>query len=158
VSDFVFNVAKGAAVGMLRATFGTPPGLGWDVGVLALRNTTAVVDSTLVDLDTVAAVVAAYDEAAASGYARKSITNTAVQLANGNLAPDDAVDAAEMTLPSQTWTPAAGETWVKLVVFAKPTSGATDSNSVPLTAHDINVVTAGAAVTWTPSSGVYQGV
>lgn len=159
MADFVFNVAKGAAVGMLRATFGTPPGLGWDVGVMVLKDTTAVVDSTLVDLDTVAAILAVYDEAAASGYARKTITNTAVQSANSNLAPDDAADAAEMTLPDQTWSSvAAGETWVKLIVYAEPTTSPTDSNRVPLTAHDMNIATSGASLTWSPSSGVYQGV
>ena len=158
MADLVFNIAKGAAVGMLRATGGTPPGLGWNVGILVLRNTIAVSDTTLRDLDTVAAILGVpYSEAAASGYARKAVTNAGVQSANGNLAPNDGADLLDLTLPSQTWTDvAAGETWTKLIVYAEPTSGAADSNRVPLTSHDFTVTTDGSSITWSPASGVYR--
>jgi hypothetical protein len=155
VTDLVFNVAKGAVAGMLRATGGTPPGLGWNVGILALKGTITA-DATMRDYKTVTALLAAHTEAAAAGYSRKQVTNASVNSLNSNIAADDTNDRLDLTLPNQTWTgTGAGETWARLVVYAEPTSGAADSNRVPLTCHDF-IVPTGTDITASFANGVYR--
>lgn len=136
MSDFVFNIAKGAAAEKVRdgATV---------LGMLLLK--TAEADATLKDYDDLASMLAAGGgttnvEATATNYARKTgLTAT--------LTVDDTNDRVDLDLPDQTWTALGGatnNTLVKLVIFYQ--ESAADSGRIPLTAHDFAVTTDGTDV------------
>jgi hypothetical protein len=129
-SNFVFNIGKGAVAEKVRD--------GANIQILALAASGLESDATLIDVDTVSALVAGTtNEVTNSGYSRKSISNASI-----TLVVDDTNDRVDVDVADQTWAAIlAGDNWAKLVVCEDV--GGADSSRVPLTAHSFDVTTDG---------------
>ena len=92
-----------------------------------------------------------FDEAGGS-WGRKTLES--VELASLP-APDDSNDRYDVSLPQVTWTgPTAGQNTAQLLVcYDSDTSGGTDANIIPLTAHVFAVTADGNDVVL--NSGVF---
>jgi hypothetical protein len=113
-------------------------------------------DATLKDFDTLSAVVAGTtNEVTNTNYARKTLTDADLSA----FAADDTNDRVDLDIADQTWTAvAAGDGWSKLIVcYDSDTTGGTDANIIPLTAHDFVVVPDGSDITaQVASAGFYR--
>lgn len=147
MSDEVFNISKGKLV-----YYGGLPASSDALKVLLLKSSGLVADDTLLDYDTVAAVLAgASDEADATNYVRKTLASVTVTVDDTNNRVD--VDCADLT-----WTSLGGasnNTIGKIVVYYCPDTGSeADSSNVPLTFHDATYTTTGVDFTVTiPTAG-----
>ena len=145
MADFVFNISKGRVAELYnRVDTNDPANSALIVIVLATSGLEA--DSVLQDVDTVTALVAGTtNEVTNTNYARKTLTDAEI----GALTPDDTNNRMDVDIPDQTWTAvAAGDGWSKLVVcYDNDTTGDTDSNLIPLTAHDFVVTPDGSDIT-----------
>jgi len=142
MSDFVFNVAKGAVAEKVRddAT---------KIGILLLK--VAEADAAMKDRTTVADVLAGNTEANFTNYTRKtSITAT--------LSVDQANDWTTVDIPDQTWSAAGGGTnnsLVKAIIFYD--DGGTDGTRIPLCGFDFVVTTDGTdLIAQVNASGFYK--
>lgn len=145
MANFVFNIAKGR-VAELYNRVDTNDGANSALIVLVLATSGLESDATLIDVDTVTALVAgATNEVTNSGYARKVLTDADISA----MTPDDTNDRMDLDIADQTWTAVvAGDGWSKLVIaYDNDTTGGTDANIVPLTAHDFVVVPDGSDIT-----------
>lgn len=110
-----------------------------NVGVLLLQTVES--DALMKDRTTVAALLTGNTEATFTNYSRKvGIT--------GTVTVDQANDRVDVDIPDQTWTTAGGatnNTLAKLIVFYD--EGGTDATRIPLTAHDLILVTDGSDLT-----------
>lgn len=143
MSDFVFNIAKGAAAEKIRDSAA-------NCGVLLLK--TAEAEATLKRRADLAAILANGSvECDFTNYARKTALTGTVNVDNTN----DRVDA---DMPDQTWTAAGGasnNSIVRAVTFYQ--DSAADSGRVPLTCHDFVVTTDGSDLTLQVNvSGFYR--
>lgn len=133
MADQVFNIAKGAFAEKIRDAE-------TNVGIMLLK--TAEADATLIDYDTLAAILAgANTEADFTNYARKTGLT-------GTFTVDDTNDRVDCGVPDQTWTAAGGatnNTLAKAIVFYQ--ESADDSGRVPLTHHDFVETTTGSDIT-----------
>lgn len=134
MSDFVFNIAKGAAGEKVRdgATV---------LGVLLLKASEG--DAGLRDRDDLAAILGAAGntEADFTNYARKTGLTATITV-------DDVNDRVDVSIPNQTWTLAGGatnNTLVKAIVFYQ--ESAADSGRVPLVGLDFTPSTDGSDLT-----------
>ena len=145
MADFVFNISKGRVAELYnRVDTNDPANSALVVIVLATSGLEA--DATLIDVDTVTALVAGTtNEVTNTNYARKTLTDSDL----GALTPDDTNNRMDVDMPDQTWTAvAAGDGWSKLVIaYDNDTTGGTDSNLIPLTAHDFVVTPDGSDIT-----------
>lgn len=145
MADFVFNVAKGRVAELYnRVDSNDPANSALVIVVLATSGLES--DATLMDADTLAAVVAGTtNEVTNTNYARKVLTDADISA----FAPDDTNNRVDLDIPDQTWTAvAAGDGWSKLVVcYDSDTTGGTDANIIPLTAHDFVVTPDGSDIT-----------
>lgn len=133
MADFVFNIAKGRVAEKVADS-------GSALLILLLKVSES--DATLIDYDTVAAILGGSNtEANFTNYARKTgIT--------GTVTVDDANDRVDVDLPDQTWASAGGasnNTLTDLIVAYQ--ESAADSGRVPLTCHDFAVTTDGSDLT-----------
>jgi NADH dehydrogenase/NADH:ubiquinone oxidoreductase subunit G len=150
MSDFVFNIAKGAV-----AYYATLPATNDGLIVVLLKSSGLEADSTLKDYDTLALLLAGTsDEADFTNYGRKTITSVTVTV-------DDTNDRVDVDVADQTWTSAGGatnNTLGKLLVCYDPdTTGGTDSSVIPLAAHDFSATTDGTnLVAQVAASGFYR--
>lgn len=133
MADFVFNIAKGRVAEKVADS-------GSALLILLLKVSES--DATLIDYDTVAAILGGLNtEADFTNYARKTgIT--------GTVTVDDANNRVDVDLPDQTWTSAGGasnNTLTDLIVAYQ--ESAADSGRVPLTCHDFAVTTDGSDLT-----------
>lgn len=133
MADQVFNIAKGAFAEKIRDA-------ATNVGIMLLK--TAEADATLIDYDTLAAILAgANTEADFTNYARKTGLT-------GTVTVDDTNNRVDCDVPDQTWTAAGGatnNTLAKAIVFYQ--DSAADSGRVPLTHHDFVETTTGSDIT-----------
>jgi hypothetical protein len=133
MSDFVFNIAKGAVAEMFRDSAANG-------GVLLLKAAEA--DATMKDYDTIATLLAGTpDEADFTNYARKTGLT-------GTITVDDTNDRVDVDLADQTWTSAGGasnNTLTDLVVYYQ--NAAADATRIPCTNHDFAVTTDGSDLT-----------
>lgn len=130
MSDFVFNIAKGAFAEKVRDSAA-------NCGMLLLK--VADTDAAMMDLATVATLLAGTaDEATDASYARKTALTGTVTVDNTN-------DRVDVDIPDQTWTALAGAAITDLVVFYE--DAAADATRVPLTLHDFSVTCDGSDVT-----------
>ena len=145
MADFVFNIAKGRVAEFYnRVDSNDPANSALVIAVLATAGLES--DAVLKDFDTLSAVVAGTtNEVTNTGYARKVLTDTDLAA----LAVDDTNDRIDLDIPDQTWTAvAAGDGWSKLIVcYDSDTTGGTDANIIPLTAHDFVVTPDGSDIT-----------
>lgn len=135
MAAFTFNVALGREVELYnRVNDNDPANSALLMVVLALAGLET--DAVLKDMDTLAAVVAGTtNEVTNSGYSRKTLTDADLAAS----AVDDAEDHILLALPLQTFTTiVAGDTWRKvLICYDADTTGGTDANVIPITAHDL---------------------
>lgn len=142
MGDITFNIAKGRAIELYNRVKSNDPADSAFVVVL-LASTGLVSDATMKDYATLAAVLAgASDECTNTGYARKTLTDAVLAAFP---APDNTLDKYRVTVPNQTWTAVAndgtGAIGKLLVCYDSDTTGGTDANIVPLSAHDFVVAT-----------------
>lgn len=130
MAAIVFNVAKGALVEKVRDG---------SANLIVLLLSTAEADATLRDYDTLAALLAgANTEVVHASYSRKTgIT--------GTINVDDTNDLVDVSLPDQTWTALSGPDPVKVIVAYE--ESASDAGRIPLTAHDLSIVSDGSSLT-----------
>lgn len=145
MADLVFNVAKGSVAAYHNRVNDNDPA---NSALIVVLLKTAASDATLRDQDTLAAILAGGStEADFTNYARKVLTDADISAAT----VDDANDRVDADIPDQTWTSAGGasnNTLAKLLIcYDSDTTAGTDSNIVPLTAHDFVVTTNGGDIT-----------
>ncbi len=145
MADLVFNVAKGSVAAYHNRVNDNDPA---NSALIVVLLKTAAADSTLRDQDTLAAILAGGStEADFTNYARKTLTDSDISAAT----VDDANDRVDADIPDQTWTSAGGasnNTLAKLLIcYDSDTTAGTDSNIIPLTAHDFVVSTNGGDIT-----------
>ena len=136
MADFEFNVAKGKT-----GYYGGLPGASDGLVAVLLQSAGLEADGTLKDYDTLAALLAgASDEATFTNYARKTLSSVSWLV-------DDTNDRGDLDADDLSWAAAGGavnNTLAKLVICYDPdTTGGTDADLIPLTAHDISVTTDG---------------
>lgn len=133
MADGIFNIAKGAFVEKFRD--GAANGL-----ILLLKVNES--ESTLIDYDTVAAILAGSNtEADFTNYARKTGLT-------GTITVDDVNDRVDVDVDDQTWSSAGGasnNTLTKLILAYE--ESAADSGRVPLAHLDFATTTDGSDIT-----------
>jgi hypothetical protein len=146
MADFVFNIAKGRVAELYNRVDSNDPANSALI-VVALLSSGIESDATLKDYDTLAAILAAAnDEATNSGYARKVLTDSDLSA----FAADDTNDRVDLDFADQTWSAVAASpgAWAKILVcYDNDTTGGSDTNIVPLTAHDFAVTPDGSDIT-----------
>lgn len=137
MADVFFNIAKGRWVGYADAV-----GTGNAAFIMVLLKDTGLeADNTLVDYDTLGAVLsAANDECDFTNYARKAITAKTITL-------DDTNNRIDVDVADQTWTSAGGASnntiGAVLICYDSDTTGGTDANIVPIAKWDCATTTDG---------------
>lgn len=146
MANFVFNIAKGRVVELYNRVESNDP-TNSALVVVALLATGIESDATLADYDTLAAILAAAnDEATNTGYARKVLTDSDLAALPS---PDDTNNWFQVDIPDQTWTGVAASpgAWSKILIcYDNDTTAGTDSNIIPLTAHDFAVTPDGSDI------------
>lgn len=146
MADFVFNCAKGRVAEFYNRVDANDPGNSALI-IVALKTAGLESDATLKDYATLATLLAAAnDEATNSGYARKTLTDVDL----GALTIDNANDRVDLDIADQVWSAVAtvGGAWSKLLIcYDSDTTGGTDANILPLTAHDFVVTPDGTDLT-----------
>jgi hypothetical protein len=136
------NIAKGREVELYdRVLNNDPANSAIIMGILVSGGDPL---ATLQDYDTLAAVLAGPStEAAATGYARKVLTDADLSA----WTPDDSLNRVLLTLPQQSWTPNTGETWdIAFTAYDDDTTAGTDSDIIPIAFHEIRENTTGLAM------------
>ena len=127
MSDFIFNIAKGAAAEMVRDSASN---------LLVLLTKVDEAAAAQKDHDTVALLLAGTtDECDATDYVRKTgIT--------GTVTVDDTNDRVDLDMPDQTWTGLGGATNNSLVgLIVAYENAAADTTRVPIAHLDFVVTT-----------------
>lgn len=149
MANIVFNIAKGRVVELYNRVENNDPA---NAAIILVPIETAGLeaDATLIDADTLAAVLAGTtNEQTTMG--RKTLTDADLVALP---APDDTNDRYEVSLPTTTWTAAAGNAISKILVcYDSDTTGGTDANIVPLTMFDFAQTPSGADIQMT--TGVF---
>lgn len=129
MADFIFNIAKGRF-----ARYCDLPEANDAVGMLLLVASGLEADATLIDYDTVAAILAAAnDEATFTGYARMTLASVAVTVDDTNNRVDvDATDPSAIT-NSSGGSVAVGKA---IIYYDADTTGGTDANLIPMVGLD----------------------
>lgn len=140
MGNFIFNVALG-----LERQYAALPATD-RIEVLLLQAAGLEADDVLRDYDTVAAMLAASnDECTFTAYVRKLFTSAL------SMTIDDSADQVRIVIGDITWTSAGGATnnqIGKLVTCYEPNTAApSDSNKIPISAHDWSVTTNGQNIT-----------
>lgn len=149
-SDVVFNIARGQ-VGYYAGLPATNDAL---IAVL-LKSTGLQADATLVDYDNLSALLGGGNtECDFTNYARKTLTNVVATV-------DDTNDRLDVDCDDITWVSAGGasnNTIAKLLICYDPdTTGGTDADIVPLTAHTYDDTTSGSSLLVTiPTGGFFR--
>lgn len=137
MSDFVFNIAKGKA-----AYYATLPAANDALIVIPIEASGVESDATLIDYDTVSALLAAANNEQ-STMGRKTVTSVTVTV-------DDANNRVDVDIADITWTAATGNAISDLLIAYDPdTTGGTDADLIPLTWHDFSITPDGSDVTAT---------
>lgn len=143
MADFVFNIAKGRVVELFNRVDSSDP-TNSALIIVPILASGIESDATLKDYDTLAALLGgASDEATSGGWNRKTLTDSDITFPS----PDDTNDRYDLDIPDQTWTSVSTGTVAKLLVcYDNDTTGGSDSNIIPLTAHDFAVTPDGSDV------------
>lgn len=155
MANFVFNRGKGRGVEWAERVNANDPTNAVLV-VLVLATSGIEADATLIDVDTITALVAGTtNEVTNSGYARKVLD----QAAGITITYDDTNDRVDVFFPDQTWTAvAAGDGWNDVVVaYDSDSTAGTDANILPHTQHDFVVTPDGSDITLdVPVAGYFR--
>jgi hypothetical protein len=140
MANVVFNVAKGRVVELYDRVKANDPSTARLV-LIPIETTGLETDATLIDAATVAAVLAgATNEQTTMG--RKYLTDADLA---ATTAPDNTNNRRRLSLPTVSWTSAAGNPISKIVVAYDANSGA-DSALVPMTMFDFAQTPTGATI------------
>ena len=137
MADFSFNVCLGREVELYNRVDSNDPANSALI-MMILAGTGLESDAVLKDKDDFAAIVSGTTNEVTNGsYARKTLTDA-------NLAAytvDDTNDRIVLVIPVQTFsTIAAGDSWSKAIIgYDSDTTGGTDANILPITAHDLRI-------------------
>lgn len=138
MADVVFNIARGRIAELANRVNNNDP-TNSALILVVLKSSGLQSDDTLVDYDTLSAILAASnDEATNTNYARKTLTDASSIV----VTVDDTNDRVKVDFPDQTWTAVGvtGGAWGALLVcYDNDTTGGTDANIVPLTKHDFTI-------------------
>lgn len=155
MADGVFNVAKGRVNEYVERIEQDDPA-GCELVLVLLK--VAEADATLIDYDTLAALLAGSNsEADFTNYAQKVMV-----AANVSRTVDDTNNWQTSDFDDQTWTAAGGTTdnsLVKAIVCYDPLGTGVAANMVPLTHHDFSATTNGSDLAANVNaSGFYKAV
>jgi hypothetical protein len=145
MSNIVLNIAKGRVVELYSRVKANDPANSALI-LVPIETTGLEADSVLIDKDDLAAVLSgATNEQTTMG--RKTLTDADLAALP---APDDTNDRYDISLPTVTWTAAAGNAISKILVcYDSDTTSGTDANIVPLTLFDFAISPSGADVQMT---------
>lgn len=134
MSDFTFNVSLGREVELYSRVDNTDP-TDARLRMMVLAATGLESDAALKDYDTFAAILAGTtNEVTNTNYARKVLAAADITA----YTVDDNNDRIVLACPTQTFTNiAAGDSWSKAVIGYSAVAAPTDSQIVPITAHDL---------------------
>ena len=149
MANIVFNIAKGRVAELYNRVKSNDPANSAII-IVPIETSGLEADSTLIDVDTLAAVIAgATNEQTTMG--RKTLTDSDLAAFP---APDDGNDRMDLSLPTVTWTAASGNAISKPPVRpASDTTGGADSAIIPLTMFDFAQTPSGADIQMT--TGVF---
>lgn len=149
MANIVFNIAKGRVAELYNRVKSNDPANSAII-IVPIETSGLEADSTLIDVDTLAAVIAgATNEQTTMG--RKTLTDSDLAAFP---APDDGNDRMDLSLPTVTWTAASGNAISKLLVcYDSDTTGGADSAIIPLTMFDFAQTPSGADIQMT--TGVF---
>jgi len=145
MANIVFNIAKGRVAELYGNVESNSPANSALI-LIPIETAGLEADATLVDADTVAAVLAGTtNEQTTMG--RKTLTDAELAAIP---APNDASDYNELSLPTVQWLAATGNAISKILVAYDPdTTGGTDANLVPLTMFDFTQTPNGSTIEMT---------
>lgn len=135
MAGVVANIAKGREVELYeRVNSSDPTNAALVMGILVVGGD-ALTD--LQDYDTISAMLAGPStEAAATGYARKVLTDADLSA----WTPDDTLNRVLLTLPLQTFSPDTGETWdIVWVAYDPDSTGGTDADLIPISYNEMRI-------------------
>jgi hypothetical protein len=139
MGDVVFNIAKGRV-----AYYAGLPATNDALIMIPIEASGVESDATLIDYDTVSALLAAANNEQ-STMGRKTLASVTVTVDDTNNRVN--IDAADVT-----WTAATGNAISDLLIAYDPdTTGGTDADLVPLSLHDFAITPDGSDVTATIS-------
>lgn len=141
----VFNVSKGRWAEFYYRVKNNDP-TNSAIIVLVLATSGLESDATLLDLDTVEALLAGTtNEVTNTNYARKTLTDSDLSA----FSVDDTNDRVQLGFSDLTWSSvAAGDGWAKIVVaYDSDTTGGDDGDIIPMTLHDFVATPSGANIT-----------
>ena len=144
MSDFVYNIAKGSVAEYYKRVDGSDP---TNAVLVIVVIETATADATLIDLDTLALVLAdgGTAEVTNANYGRKVLDDTDLTA----FSPDDANDRVDLDFADQTFSAiGAGDAWTDLLVcYDSDSTGGNDTNIQPCTQHDFAATPDGSDIT-----------
>jgi hypothetical protein len=142
MADIVFNIAKGRVAELYNRVDLNDPAA--SALIVVPVDVAAVSDATIMDFDTLAAVLAGgVTERSTGGWNRKTLTDTELAA----MTPDDTNNRMDIDIPDQTWTAvSAGAVTDLLICYDGDTAAGTDANIVPLTMHDFPITPDGSDV------------
>lgn len=145
MANIVFNIAKGRVAELYSNVENNSPANSALI-LIPIETSGLESDATLIDADTVAAVLAGTtNEQTTMG--RKTLTDTELAAVP---APNDTSDYNELSLPTTQWVGATGNPISKILVAYDPdTTTGTDANLVPLTMFDFAQTPNGSAIEMT---------
>lgn len=145
MADFVFNISKGRGVELFDRVDSNDP---TNSGLVMVAINTSASDATLIDLDTLSAVLADGNTAEVTnvGYSRIVLTDTDLPAP----APDDANDRFDVNVSADFdfGSITAGDAWTDLVLCYDPdTTGGTDADLIPIAQYDFPITPDGSNIT-----------
>ena len=145
MANIVFNIAKGRVVEFYNRVKSNDPANAAFI-IVPIETAGLEADATLVDADTLAAVLAgATNEQTTMG--RKTLTDADLAALP---APDDTNNRYDLALPTVTWAAATGNAISKLLVcYDSDTTAGTDANIIPCTMFDFVQTPSGGTIEMT---------
>jgi hypothetical protein len=150
MANFVFNIAKGKAGQYFQNVEDNSPA-GCAIVVVPIEASGVEADATLIDYDTLAAILAATNNEQTT-MGRKDVVAAGL-----TITVDDTNNLLKVEMADQTWTAATGNAISDLCLCYDPTGSSADSALIPLTWHDFSATPNGGDITAdVGANGVYQ--
>lgn len=141
MANGVFNIAKGKV-----AYYGSLPGGSDAIIAVPLEATALVVDATMKDYDTLAAILA--------GASNEQTDLGRTTLASVTVTVDDSGDKVDIDCADFSYASATGNAVGKIVVcYSGDTGTDTDTDIIPMSYHDFAVTPDGTTINVTVAAG-----
>lgn len=153
MADLAFNIAKGRAVEFYNRVDSNDPAN--SALIVVPVDVGATTDATIIDFDTLAAVLAGgVTERGTNGWNRKTLTDADLTA----LAVDDTNNRFEFTIADQTWDPGptSGAVTDLLLCYDNDTTGGSDTNIIPIAIIDFPITPDGSIVTADVGAALYR--